>query len=143
MHNTYKSFLIVLALFSLASFFGVVALSLDRFLAIHLHLRYQELVTRKRVVGVVILIWVLSVFLSLIVLWLPFDVSGLSMLIVGVLGLLVIVGIYVRMCLVARRHKNQIAPRSTTIFTNEGNSKCRQLVSLSLHLVYSSYFFCF
>ena len=66
--NTYKSFLIVLALFSLASFFGVVALSLDRFLAIHLHLRYQELVTHKRVVAVVILIWVLSIFLSLMVL---------------------------------------------------------------------------
>ena len=29
--NTYKSCLIVMALFSLASFFGVVALSLDRF----------------------------------------------------------------------------------------------------------------
>ena len=62
--NTYKSCLIVMALFSLASFFGVVALSFDRFLAIHLHLRYQELVTHKRVVAVVILIWVLSVFLS-------------------------------------------------------------------------------
>ena len=99
--------------------------------------------THKRVVAVVILIWVLSVFLSLMVLWLPFDVSGLSMLIVGVLGLLVIVGVYVRIYLVARRHKNQIAPRSTTICTNEGNSKCRQLVSLSLHLVYSSYFSCF
>ena len=106
-------------------------------------LRYQELVIHKRVVAVVILIWVLSVFLSLMVLWLPLDVSGRSMLIVGVLGLLVIVGVYVRICLVARRHKNQIAPRSTTICTNEGNSKCRQLVSLSLHLVYSSYFSCF
>ena len=81
----------------------------SKFLAIHLHLRYQELVTHKRVVAVVILIWVLSVFLSLMVLWLRFDVSGLSMLIVGVLGLLVIVGVYVRICLVARRHKNQIA----------------------------------
>ena len=33
--------------FSYASFFGITALSLDRFLAIHLHLRYQELVTHK------------------------------------------------------------------------------------------------
>ena len=58
-----------LALFSLASFFGVVVLSLNRFLAIHLFsLRYQELVTHKRVVAVVILIWVLSVFLSLMIL---------------------------------------------------------------------------
>ena len=39
-------------LFAFASFFGVVALAVDRFLAIHFHLRYQELVTQKRVVAV-------------------------------------------------------------------------------------------
>ena len=52
--NTYKVFHNIKSLFSLASFFGVVAVSVDRFLAIHLHLRYQELVTHKRVVAVVI-----------------------------------------------------------------------------------------
>ena len=51
---------------SYASYFGVVALSADRFLAIHLHLRYKELVTHKRVVGVVISTWVLSAILTLI-----------------------------------------------------------------------------
>ena len=49
-----------------ASFFGVVAITVDRFLAIHLHLRYQELVTHKRVIAVVISIWVISPFLSLL-----------------------------------------------------------------------------
>ncbi|KAL9956436.1 hypothetical protein ACROYT_G037911 [Oculina patagonica] len=48
-------------LFASASFFGVVAVSVDRSLAIHLHLRYQELVTHKRVVAVVILIWCTAV----------------------------------------------------------------------------------
>jgi len=62
--NTYKGLLMISGLFCLASILGVVALSVDRFLAIHLHLRYQELVTHKRVVSVVILIWVLSVFIS-------------------------------------------------------------------------------
>ena len=33
-----------------ALFLGVVALAADRLLALHLHLRYQELVTQKRVV---------------------------------------------------------------------------------------------
>ena len=49
-----------------ASFFSVVAVTVDRFLAIHLHLRYQELVTHKRVIAVVISIWVISPFLSLL-----------------------------------------------------------------------------
>ena len=39
-----------------ASFFGAVALTADRFLAAYFYLRDQELVTRKRVVAVVILI---------------------------------------------------------------------------------------
>ena len=45
--NRHTGFVIIFVLCSLASFFGVVAVSVDRFLAIHLHLRYQELVTHK------------------------------------------------------------------------------------------------
>ena len=52
-------------LFAFASFFGVVALVVDSFLAIHFHLRYQELVTQKPVVAVVFSLWVSSAFLSI------------------------------------------------------------------------------
>ena len=51
-----------------ASFFGIFALSVDRFLAIHLHLRYQEVVTYKRIVALVISIWVISSALSVLTL---------------------------------------------------------------------------
>ena len=65
-----------------ASFFSVVAITVDRFLAIHLHLRYQELVTHKRVIAVVISIWVISAFLSLFfpaarLDWIPNKVPGI------------------------------------------------------------------
>ena len=49
-----------------ASFLGIFALTVDRFLAIHLHLRYRELVTYRRVVAVVISVWVFSSCISLI-----------------------------------------------------------------------------
>ena len=52
--NTYQVLNIPVYLFLTASFLGVVAVGVDRFLAVHLHLRYQELVTRKRVVVVLI-----------------------------------------------------------------------------------------
>ena len=42
------------SLFSAASFLGVVAVSVDRFLALHPHLRYQEFVSHRRVVVVVV-----------------------------------------------------------------------------------------
>ena len=57
------------SVFSTISFLGVVAVSVDRFLAVQLHLRYQELVTHKRVVVVVIFIWVFRAFVYLMILW--------------------------------------------------------------------------
>ena len=60
--STAIAFEIIATLFACASFSLVVVIGVDRFLAIHLHLRYQELVTHKRVVAVVISIWTLSVF---------------------------------------------------------------------------------
>ena len=67
---------------AIASFFSVVAITVDRFLAVHLHLRYQELVTHKRVIAVVISIWVISAFLSLVfpaarLEWIPKKVPGI------------------------------------------------------------------
>ena len=105
--NTYKTFSIIGILFGIASFLGVVAVSVDRFLAIHLHLRYQELVTHKRVVAVVISIWVLSTFLSLTLLWTPSSNPTLFVCIVAV-GLFLTTMVYIRIYLAARRHMNQI-----------------------------------
>jgi len=53
-----KAHIIQRQLFVFGSFFSVFVLTVDRFLAIHLHLRYQELVTHKRVVAVVVSSWV-------------------------------------------------------------------------------------
>ncbi|CAH3038128.1 unnamed protein product [Porites evermanni] len=56
---------IAATIFCTATLLGICAVSVDRFLAIHLHLRYQEIVTHRRVEAVVISIWVLSAVLSL------------------------------------------------------------------------------
>ena len=100
-------FIFIVNLFSLASFFGVVAISVDRFLAIHLHLRYQEFVTHKRVVVVVISMWLLSGFLPMAVLWNQ-DNFLLIKLILGVIGVLFTTVAYLRIYLAVRRHKNHI-----------------------------------
>ena len=75
------AFLVISCLFSAASLLGVLALSTDRFLAVHLHLRYQELVTHKRAVALVILIWVLSAFVSLL-----FFYANISNVVIGIIG---------------------------------------------------------
>ena len=107
--NTYKLFsLAVSYLFCTASFLGVVAVSVDRFLAIDLHLRYQELVTHKRVVALVISIWVISTFLPFLMLLIPLDIYVLIILIAGTVGLVITTMVYIRIYLAVRRHKNQI-----------------------------------
>ena len=98
----------VSVLFCLTSFFGVVAVSVDRFLAIHLHLRYQEFVTHKRVVSVVILIWVFSVFISLMIWWVLFDIIRVVIIILGVVALVITAVVYIRIYFAVQRHKNQI-----------------------------------
>ena len=100
---------IIAKIFVTASFFGIVAISVDRFLAIHLHLRYQELVTHKRVVAVVISIWVFSAFLSLILCWTPSNIASavIFMIILGLCFISTTI-IYFKIYLVVRRHTNQI-----------------------------------
>jgi len=94
--------------FILAPFLGVLAISVDRFLAIHFHLRYQELVTHKRLVAVVISIWLLSVSLALTPLWISIKIYPLIRSFLVVIGLLLTTVVYIKIHLAARRHENQI-----------------------------------
>ena len=99
---------IILITFANASFLSVVAISVDRFLAIHLHLRYQELVTQKRVVAVMISMWVLCLFLPLIFWWTSKEI--VTLVIIVILGLCFVCTtiVYCRIYFAVRRHKNQI-----------------------------------
>ena len=105
---TCTTFYFFLGLFSGASFVAVVALSVDRFMAIHLHLRYQELVTHKRVVVVVVSIWISSSLLSLIILLVPITIAYLVLAITGILCLLTSGLLFFKIYLAVRRHRNQI-----------------------------------
>ena len=106
--HSYMVLSVLSFMFASALFCGVVAVSVDRSLAIHLHLRYQELVTHKRVVTVVISIWVISIFLSLLTLWVPLDAKALVTYSLGLVSVPVTTLVYIRIYLAVRRHKNQI-----------------------------------
>ena len=95
-------------LFSFASFFGVIALSADRFLAIHLFLRYKEIVTYKRVVAVVMSGWMFCLFVSLIRLWIPVNIMYVMFAII--VAACIIGGTFftVKIYLAARGHINQV-----------------------------------
>ena len=108
----------IVPLFASASFFSVVAISVDRFLAVHLHLRYQELVTHKRVVVVVISIWVLSAFLASVSFWTSFDIILLVDVIIQSLCYIITGTIYCRIYSTVRRHSDQIHVQQIQVAQN-------------------------
>ena len=102
---------IIIWFFANASFLGILAISVDRFLAIHLHLRYQELVTHKRVVAVVIFIWLLSAFLSLLEFWMASAESvAFEVFVTVFFGLCFICTtvVYCKIYVTTRRHRTEI-----------------------------------
>ncbi|CAH3016936.1 unnamed protein product, partial [Porites evermanni] len=112
-----------------ASFFSVTAISVDRFLAIHLHLKhhelltYQEIVTYKRVVVTVILSWILSAFLALNGVLrspeYPYNIAGVA---VAMACLLTMALIYFKIYIVVRRHTVQVhAQPAQAVAPNEEN----------------------
>ena len=104
----YTAFLIPANFFTYASLFGVMALCADRFLAIHLHLRYQELVTHKRVVAVVVSLWVISALISLIRLFIPKNIMYMSFVIIESACIITATSLGLTLYLTLRRHINQI-----------------------------------
>ena len=121
-NNTIIAFLITGIFLSYASFFGVLALTVDRFLAIHLHLRYQEFVTHKRAVTVVISIMVLSSFLSCFPWWIPvtYDAEKIYTSI-EIVCFVIMAILYPKIYSTVRRHRNQI--QSLQVQQEEGQNR--------------------
>ena len=108
-HGVYTVHLIIGYVFSNASFLGVVLLTVDRFLAIHLHLRYRQLVTHKRVIVAVILKWLLSSVSSLFNLDRILEkVNETTSAIVGAVCLIITGLLCCKIYRTVKHHKNRI-----------------------------------
>ena len=86
---------------------NVTAIAIDRLLAIPLHLRYQELVTLRRVIIALVLVWLTSgVAASLFV---SLDMhNAMLVVIVEFVGILLTTVAYVHIYRAVRHHQNQI-----------------------------------
>ena len=106
---SYKRLFAAMNFFCISSLLNVVTISVDRFLAVHLHLRYQELVTHKRVIAAVISIWLFSAITSFGVFWDSlFIISQVIGLVIMTVCLILVVTVYWRISIVLKRHKIQI-----------------------------------
>ena len=129
-------------LFSFATIHGAMALCTDRFMAVHLHLRYQELVTHKRVVGVVILIWALSGFLSFARLWMTINFMYAILAVVVSACIVTATFFSVKICWFVRRHVSELHVLQAPQVTQNGQManilRLRKfaIASVYLHLVF-------
>ena len=105
---SYKILLASMNFFCISSLLNVVTISVDRFLAVHLHLRYQELVTHKRVIAAVISIWLFSALTSSDLFWAPLVITAVIRLVIMTVCFILVVIVYWRIYIVLKRHKNQI-----------------------------------
>ena len=137
------AFLIPMNFFTYASLFSVTALRAERFLAIHLHLRYQELVTYKRVAAVVVSIWVISALISLIRLFIPKNIMYMSFVIIESACIITATSLGLKLYLTLRRHINQIqVPQVAQNDQGESVQRKRKSAMASLY-VYLVFIVCY
>ena len=84
--------------------YTLVAISVDRWLALHLHLRYQELVTIRRMCIVYMSFWIFGSVPVFIAGMLYIRVLSNILMIGGTLGILVIGWTYIKIFQIVRRH---------------------------------------
>ena len=139
----YLAFLVLANLFSFASLFSVTALCAERFLTIHLHLRYQELVTCKRLAAVVVSIWVISAIISLIRFFIPKNIMYVSFVIIISACIVTATSLSVKLYLTLRRHINQIqVPQVAQNDQGESVQRKRKSAMASLY-VYLVFIVCY
>ena len=92
---------------SFASFLNVIIITLDRLLAVRFHLRYQELVTLKRLITVLVASWITSAIGTSIFIFLP-QGSRLTGAVIDFLGIVLTTVVYIYIYKVVRFHRNQI-----------------------------------
>ena len=144
--TTYTIFMIILNLFCFASLLGVMVISIDRFMAIHLHLRYQELVTYNRVVAVVITLWVFSAFLSSATMWMPANIMITVFVIIVMLCLVPTAFVNYKIYSAVRRHRNQIQALQIQQVAQNGetaNAASIRKSALGTFYIYAASLLCF
>ena len=89
------------------SLLTMTAISVDRYLAVSLHLRYQEVVTVARVIRLVVLVWLISAVSAISWLW-PLNVFYIIAAVFISVSDVLVLFTYVKIYRVVRHHEAQI-----------------------------------
>ena len=93
---------------TLVTLLTVTAMSVDRYLAIYLHLRYEQLVTVTRTIKVMLCLWLISSSPSVIMAFDQAMTSYLVMTLIIAVCLIIISFVWIKIYQVVRHHQAQI-----------------------------------
>ena len=128
------------------SFLTVAAVSVDRLLALTLHLRYDTLVTVPRVLQVTFLFWILSMILNVVLTFWMTNVWLFFPMVIFFLTFIVITISTLKIFRTVLRHQRQINHQNAAVSHLQNNTvnvlKCRKSAVTVLY-VYGLFVICF
>ncbi|XP_068749152.1 adenosine receptor A3-like [Montipora capricornis] len=92
------------------SFLTAAAISVDRFLALSLGLRYRHIVTPKRVAAVIAFLWLTWISIGVIDIFWSLYIAGSASFVLGVISLFISVFSYSKIVLTLRKRQVQLQP---------------------------------
>ena len=115
--------LVVTVAFSVCgvSLLTMTVLTVDRFLALHYHMRYATLVTESRVKGFVVFIWLLSFFASGFFFW-NNRLHSIIIIVSTALYFIISTFSYIRIYLIVRKHQSQIKSQQHAVLSSNVES---------------------
>ena len=128
------------------SFFTVAAVSVDRLIALHLHLRYSAFVTVSRVLQVTLVIWILSVIFNVVLrFWMTAKWFFIPLVIFVVVFLVLTVST-IKIFQMVRRHQRKIKRQTEAVINLQSNTvnvlKCRKSAVTVLY-IYGLFMICY
>ena len=105
--SVYPVWIMIGSSLSKVSFMTITAVTVDRFLALHYHMRYTTLVTKSRVKYTLVIIWLISFLISGFDFW-NMHVHSLLVGVGTIICLIISTFSYFRIYLIVRRHQLQI-----------------------------------
>ena len=125
-----------------ASFLNVFAIAVDRFLVVFLHLRYQELVTSRRIYIALTIIWITSGVAASIILTVPKHTNMVAA-VIELAGLLFTTAVYFRIYKVVKYHRNEIQRQLEQPNTQAMDLLQEKKSAFNVLFVYAVYLTCY
>ena len=112
-----------------ASFAMLTFMSVDRYLSLHFHLRYREVVTKKRLSIAILVAFLISIFITITRFWVKRRTFIYIIKSSNFVHLCIIFGVYLKILMLVRRHQTQIRRQQAHDASRMRNFESRKIFS--------------